>query len=125
VVVHLREHDVFERDENDLYCEVPISFARAALGGELAVPTLEGKSSIRIPPGTQTNTLFRLREKGIAFLNSTRKGDLLVRVQVEVPTKLNAEQREKLEAFSASIGEHNSPIGESFLEKAKRFFQGD
>lgn len=122
VVTHIKEHDVFEREENDLYCEVPISFAKAALGGELDVPTLDGKSSIKIPPSTQNGTVFRLRNKGVIFLNSERKGDLLVRVQIEVPTKLNAEQREKLEAFSESIGEKNSPIGESFLEKAKRFF---
>ncbi len=123
VVIHIREHEIFERDENDLFCEVPISFAKAALGGELSVPTLEGKSSIKVPPGTQNGTIFRIRNKGITFLNSSRKGDLHVRVQVEVPTKLNSSQREKLQDFADSIGDKNSPMSESFIEKAKRFFK--
>ncbi len=123
VVIHIREHEVFEREDNDLHCAVPISFAKATLGGELTVPTLEGKASIKVPSGTQTETIFRLRERGLPDLSGRRKGDLLVRVQVEVPTKLNADQRAKLEAFSESIGEHNEPIHEGFLEKAKRFFQ--
>ena len=123
VVIHLKEHEVFERDGNDLYCEVPLSFAKAALGGELTVPTLEGKASIKIPPGTQSGTIFRIRNKGITYMNSTRKGDLLVRASVEVPTKLNADQKQKLQDFAGSIGEQNTPREESFLEKAKRFFK--
>lgn len=123
VVVHVKEHDIFEREDNDLFCEVPISFATAAIGGELEVPTLEGKSSIKIPPGTQNSTVFRLRDRGVQFLNSSRKGDLMIQVQVEVPTKLNKEQREKLQEFSSSIGEKNSPLHEGFFEKAKRFFK--
>ncbi|MCB1097680.1 MAG: molecular chaperone DnaJ [Verrucomicrobiae bacterium] len=123
VVIHVREHEVFERDENDLYCEVPVSFATAAVGGELVVPTLNGKASIRVPEGTQNGTLFRLKDKGMPQLNSTRSGDLMVRVQVEVPTKLNRKQKELLEAFAKSLGERNRPIHESFLEKAKRFFK--
>lgn len=123
VVVHVKEHDVFEREDNDLFCEVPISFATAAIGGELEVPTLEGKASIKISPGTQNGTIFRLRNRGVQFLNSSRKGDLMIQVQVEVPTKLNKEQREKLQEFSNSIGEKNSPLHETFFEKAKRFFQ--
>ncbi|MEM7146195.1 MAG: molecular chaperone DnaJ [Verrucomicrobiota bacterium] len=123
VAIHIREHDVFEREENDLYCEVPLSFGKAALGGELTVPTLEGKASIKIPHGTQSDTIFRLRDKGIQDVHTGRKGDLLVRVQVEVPTKLNSEQKEALNAFTESIGEENSPIHESFLEKAKNFFK--
>ncbi|CAN5229329.1 molecular chaperone DnaJ [soil metagenome] len=123
VVIHIREHEVFDREDTDLHCAVPISFVKATLGGELTVPTLQGKASIKIPPGTQTETIFRLRERGLPDLAGRRKGDLLVRVQVEVPTKLNAQQRDKLKAFSESIGEHNEPLHESFLEKAKRFFQ--
>jgi molecular chaperone DnaJ len=122
VVIHIREHDIFERDHSDLYCEVPIPFSLAALGGDLVVPTLEGKASIKVPVGTQTNTSFRLRGKGLPDLASGRKGDLLVNVQVEVPTKLNKEQQEKLRAFTESIGHENSPMRESFIEKAKRFF---
>ena len=117
-----QELDIFEREDNDLFCEVPIPFIVATLGGELEVPTLTGKSSIKIPPGTQNATVFRLRERGIQFLNSTRKGDLMVQVQVEIPTKLNKAQREMLQTFADSIGVKNSPMHESFFEKAKRFF---
>ena len=97
-------------------------FATAALGGELEVPTLEGKSSIKIPAGTQGGTTFRLRNRGVKDLRSGGKGDLHVEVQVEVPTKLKSEQKDKLIEFSESIGEENNPMQESFFEKAKRFF---
>lgn len=123
VFLHVREHDVFERDQDDLHCEVPLPFSVAALGGELKVPTLDGQSSIKVPAGTQGGTVFRLREKGIPSISGGRPGDLHVRVQVEVPTKLNHEQQEKLKAFSESIGDHNSPMQESFFQKAKRFFE--
>lgn len=123
VFLHVRDHDVFERDGTDLHCEVPLPFSVAALGGELKVPTLDGQSSIKIPAGTQGGTVFRLREKGMPALSSgSRRGDLHVRVQVEVPTRLNSDQQEKLRAFSASIGDHNSPMQEGFFQKAKRFF---
>jgi len=122
VFLHVRDHDVFERDGDDLYCEVPLPFSVAALGGELKVPSLDGQSSIKIPTGTQGGTVFRLREKGMPTLSGGRRGDLNVRVQVEVPTKLNSEQQDKLRAFSESIGDHNSPMQEGFFEKAKRFF---
>ncbi len=123
VVIHIREHDIFERDHNDLYCEVPIPFSLAALGGDLVVPTLEGKASIKVPAGTQTDTAFRLRDKGLPDLSTGRKGDLLVNVRIEVPTKLKKEQEAKLREFAESIGEENSPLRESFIEKAKRFFK--
>jgi len=122
VFLHVKEHDMFERDGNDLHCEVPLPFSVAALGGELVVPTLEGKSSIKIPPGTQGGTEFRLRSEGIKDLSGGPKGDLYVKAQVEVPTRLNSEQKEKLGEFAESIGEHNSPLQESFFQKAKRFF---
>jgi molecular chaperone DnaJ len=122
VFLHVRDHDVFTRDDADLFCEVPLPFSTAALGGELKVPTLDGQSSIKIPAGTQGGTVFRLRDKGMPSLSNGRKGDLNVRVQVEVPTKLNHEQQEKLRSFSESIGGHNSPMQEGFLQKAKRFF---
>lgn len=123
VVIHIEEHEVFERDGDDLYCEVPISFVKATLGGELKVPTLEGKASIKVTPGTQNETIFRLRDKGVKDLSTGRKGDLLVKVQVEVPTKLNKDQEEKLRAFADAIGDHNEPLHESFFEKAKNFFK--
>jgi len=122
VFLHVRDHDVFERDDADLFCEVPLPFSTAALGGELKVPTLNGQASIKIPAGTQGGTVFRLREKGMPALSSQRRGDLNVRVQVEVPTKLSHSQQEKLREFAESIGDHNSPMQEGFFQKAKRFF---
>lgn len=122
VVIHIKEHPVFERLEEDLHCEIPVSFGKAALGGEVMVPTLEGKASVKIPPGTQSGTTFRLRGKGIQDLSTGRKGDLHVRVQVEVPTRLSAEQKEQIEKFSDSCDKANSPLHESFFQKAKKFF---
>lgn len=122
VVIHIKEHPIFERADEDLHCEVPISFGKATLGGELEVPTLEGKASVKIPAGTQSGTTFRMRGKGIQDLSTGRKGDLHVSVQVEVPTKLNSEQRDQLKEFTESCGDQNSPMHESFFEKAKKFF---
>jgi molecular chaperone DnaJ len=122
VFLHVRDHDVFEREDSDLFCSVPLPFSVAALGGELKVPSLDGQSSIKIPVGTQGGTVFRLREKGMPSLSNGRRGDLNVTVQVEVPTKLSGDQEEKLRAFAESIGEHNSPMQEGFFKKAKRFF---
>lgn len=124
VVIHIREHEIFERDDSDLYCEVPLPFTLAALGGELLVPTLDGKASIKIPSGTQTNTLLRLREKGMPTLKGGKKGDLLVNVQVEVPVKLNKDQEKILRGFAESITGKNTPIREGFFKKAKKFFVG-
>lgn len=88
----------------------------------MKVPTLDGQASIKIPTGTQGGTTFRVRDKGMPALSGGPRGDLNVTVQVEVPTKLNKDQQEKLRAFSESIGDHNSPVHQGFLEKAKRFF---
>lgn len=123
VFLHLREHDVFQRDGDDLFCEVPLPFSTAALGGELEVPTLTGSATMKVPAGTQGGTTFRLRDRGMSVLNGRGQGDLHVEVQVEVPTKLTSEQKEKLEAFTESIGEKNSPMQGSFFQKAKRFFE--
>ena len=123
VVVHVAEHAVFQREEDNLYCEVPISFITAALGGEIEVPTLEGKASLKVPPGTQSNTMFKLRGRGVPDMNSKVRGDLLTRVMVEVPTKLDAEQRQKLEEFAALCGEENTPLHKGFFDKAKEFFR--
>ena len=122
VVVHLKEHEIFEREGENLFCEVPVSFTTAALGGELEVPTLDGKAHIKIPAGTQGATVFKLRSRGMPVLNSTQRGDLLVRVAVEVPTRLNGEQRKKLEELAALMGDDNTPLRKSFFEKAKEFF---
>jgi molecular chaperone DnaJ len=122
VVIHIKEHKVFQRDEDNLYCEVPIPFWVAALGGELAVPTLEGKAHVRIPAGTQSGQIFKLRGKGIVNVNGRDRGDLLARVIVEVPTHLNAQQRQKLAEFADLCGDENTPIGKSFFDRAKEFF---
>jgi molecular chaperone DnaJ len=122
VVIHIREHGVFSRDGDDLYCEVPVPFVTAALGGEINVPTLDGKASVKIPAGTQSGTVFKLRNKGMPHLRGSGHGQLLVRVAVEVPTKLTSEQRKKLEDFASSCGDQNTPITRGFLERAKEFF---
>lgn len=123
IIIHVKEHELFERHDNDLFCEVPIKFTLAALGGTINVPTLFGKGNLKIPPGTQTGTTFRLREQGIPALRGGHKGDLLIRVQVEVPTKLSGAQQAKLEAFAEACGDPAHPVSESFVEKAKKFFR--
>jgi molecular chaperone DnaJ len=123
VVIHVEEHKVFQRDEDDLYCEVPIAFSVAALGGEIAVPTLQGKASLKVPAGTQSGQMFKFRGKGIVNISGRGHGDLMVRVIVEVPSKLNAEQRQKLEEFANLCGDENTPLRKSFFERAKEFFK--
>ena len=123
IVIHLAEHELFERHNDDLYCEIPIKFTLAALGGSINVPTLFGKGSLKIPTGTQSGTTFRLRQQGIQNLRGSGKGDLLIRVHVEVPTKLTEEQKSKLEDFADASGDPANPVGKSFVEKAKKFFR--
>jgi molecular chaperone DnaJ len=122
VVIHIREHSIFSRDGADLFCELPVAFVTAALGGEINVPTLDGRASVKIPAGTQSGTIFKMRGKGMPHLRGSGHGQLLVRVAVEVPTKLGAEQRRKLEEFAESCGDQNTPITKSFLDRAKEFF---
>lgn len=105
IVIHVKEHDLFERHEDDLYCELPIKFTLAALGGAIDVPTLFGKGNLKIPAGTQSGTTFRLRGQGMPRLRGSGQGDLLVRVHVEVPTKLNNEQKKLLEDFAEASGD--------------------
>ena len=123
VVIHIKEHKIFQREDDNLYCEVPIPFSSAALGGEVDVPTLEGKANLKVPAGTQSGQIFKLRGKGIVNVNGRERGDLLARLIVEVPTRLNAEQRQKLEEFSGLCGEENTPMRKSFFERAKEFFR--
>jgi len=122
VVVHVKEHPIFERDGMDLHCDVPIPFTTAALGGEIRVPTLKGAVNLKIPAGTQSNAVFRIRHQGMPSLQGGGHGDLFTRVQVEVPTKLNSEQRAKLEEFAELCGDDNTPLHRSFYEKLKDFF---
>ncbi len=125
VHVAVKEHPIFAREDTDLYCEVPISFTVAALGGELEVPTLNGKVKLKIPTETQSGKLFRLRSKGVRSVRSSTKGDLLCRVIVETPVKLDSKQKELLKEFEQSIfnrGNKNSPQAHSWMNGVKRFF---
>ena len=122
VVVHVKPHDLFIREGDDLLCEVPISFSVAALGGEIQVPTLSGPALLKIPAGTQDGTMFRLRGKGMSNAHGGGNGDQLVHVAVEVPTRLSRAMREKLEEFAVLANDEAYPQRKSFLEKAKRFF---
>lgn len=124
VVINVREHSIFQRDGKNLYCEVPISFTDAALGGELEVPTLDGRVKLKIPEGTQTGKQFRLRGKGVAPVRGGSPGDLLCRVAVETPVNLDRRQRELLEEFRASLEGNttNSPKASGWFEGMKRFF---
>jgi molecular chaperone DnaJ len=122
VVVHIKEHEVFTRNGMDLACEVPIPFTTAALGGEIRVPTLDGAVSLKIPAGTQSGSTFRIRGLGMPALQGLAKGDILTYVQVEVPTRLDAAQREALERFAELCGEENNPIHTSFYDRIKSFF---
>jgi molecular chaperone DnaJ len=124
VVLHVREHGLFSRDGDDLICEVPLSFTQAALGADIEVPTMSGRTTVRIPSGTQHGTVFRVRGKGVQNIQGHGVGDLLVRVQIEVPTKLSAEQRAKLVEFAQLFEEDNVHADATgFFTKAKGFFK--
>ena len=123
IVLNVKQHELFERQDDDLFCEIPIKFTLATLGGTLEVPTLFGKASVKIPAGTQSGTTFRLRGKGMPSLRQRgHQGDQLVRVHVEVPTKLSSAQRKMLEDFARESGDADHPTSESWFEKAKKFF---
>ena len=124
VFIEVKAHNLFSRDGSDVSCTVPVSLALAMTGGKLAVPSLNGPETIKIPEGTQSGMIFRLKGKGIKALRGDSVGDLLVEVDVEIPSNLNSSQREKLDSFTASLDtEKNLPLCKSFLEKAKRFLQ--
>jgi molecular chaperone DnaJ len=124
VVIHVRPHDLFMRQDDDLLCEIPISFSTAALGGDIDVPTLQGAARLKISPGTQNGTLYRMRSHGMPNVHGHGRGDMLVRIVVEVPTKLSRQLREKLEEFAKLANDEAYPQRQSFLQKAKRFFRG-
>jgi molecular chaperone DnaJ len=128
IEIHIKKHAIFERDGNDLHCVAPISFARAVLGGEIEVPTLDGKATIEIPEGTQAGKQFRLRGKGIKGLRSSYPGDLYCHVAIETPVKLTEHQKKLLQEFDDSIqkgGGKHSPGAESWTDKLKSFFGVD
>jgi molecular chaperone DnaJ len=125
VQISVKQHPIFERDGKNLYCEIPITFVDAALGGELEVPTLDGRVKLKIPPETQTGKLFRLRGKGVQPVRGGGVGDLLCRAVVETPVNLNKEQKELLRKFEESLGQGGnaqSPRQTSFFEGVRRFF---
>jgi molecular chaperone DnaJ len=125
VQIQVKDHPIFTRDGANLYCEVPISFPTACLGGDLEVPTLDGKVSLKIPPETQTGKLFRLRGKGVKPVRGGPVGDLLCRVQVETPVHLTKEQKELIAQLNASLmggGKHHSPQEHSFMDGVRNFF---
>jgi molecular chaperone DnaJ len=122
IVLTVKEHELFERQGDDLFCEIPIKFTLATLGGSIEVPTLFGKGALKIPAATQSGTTFRLRNKGMPSLRGGHQGDQLVRVHVEVPQALSAEQRKLLEDFAKVSGDAAEPTSRTFFEKAKKFF---
>jgi molecular chaperone DnaJ len=126
VQVSVREHKIFTRDGKNLYCEVPISFTDAALGGEIEVPTLDGRVKLKIPEGAQSGKMFRLRGKGVTQVRGGGQGDLMCRVAVETPVHLNKEQKDLLRKFhdtmEATKGKH-SPKKSSWFEGVKNFFE--
>ncbi len=122
VVINIRPHDIFERDEFDVHCTVPISFSQAALGAEMEVPTLSGKVSLKIPAGTQSGVKMRLKGKGIQRLGGYGLGDQIVTVHVETPTKLTGEQKELFQRL-AEVDENSNPMSRGFFDKVKDLFQ--
>jgi len=126
VEVRVKPHRLFERDGNDLYCEVPIHFTTAALGGELEIPTLNGQVKLKIPNETQTGRVFRLRGKGVKSVRSHRQGDLMCKIIIETPVRLSKDQKELLKQFQGSYEssktDHN-PKSSSWLDGVKDFFE--
>ena len=123
VVLHVREHEVFTREGLDLLCEVPISLDQAILGASVTVPTIGGKAQIKVPPGTQSGSLFRLKDKGVPSLRGDGRGDMHVRIVVEIPTNLSSAQKKLIEQFAAAAGEDNYPHFKSFLRRVKKFWE--
>lgn len=126
VQVRVKDHPIFTRDGADLYCEVPISFATAALGGELEVPTLDGRVTLKVPAETQSGKQFRLRGKGVRTVRSASKGDLICRANIETPVNLNRKQKELLREFDKAMSEDNrkhSPRSTSWFDGVKQFFE--
>lgn len=122
VVLHVKEHPFFDREGNDLYCVVPISFTQASLGTEISVPTLEGEHTLKVPEGTQSGTTLKIRGKGVPVLNGHGKGDLFVEVRVQTPVKLNKRQRELLHELDSLTRVENTPQHRTLLSKVKDIF---
>jgi molecular chaperone DnaJ len=123
VVLTVREHPFFERRNDDLHCTIPINVAQAALGADIQVPTLEGPETIHIPEGTQNGATFRLRNRGVPHLNRSGRGDLIVHIEVKVPTRLTREQRKLFEQLRDTLPAENQPKSKGIFEKVKDYFQ--
>jgi len=126
VEVQIQPHAIFKRDGNNLYCEMPIQFVEAALGSEITVPTIDGKVSLKIPEETQTGATFRIRGKGVKGLRSHQAGDLICKIHIETPVKLDAEQKDLLRQFSESVSKNadkHRPKAATWFQKVKNFFQ--
>jgi len=123
ITLRVRPHPIFKREENTIICEIPVTFTQAALGGEIRVPTLDGNVKLKIPPGTQTNKIFRLKGKGIPYLHSYGRGDEWVKVVVETPVNLNNEQKELLRKFQELGRGNGQPKVKEFLNKIKQMFR--
>lgn len=123
IFITVKKHDIFRREGFDIHCEVPVKMTTAILGGEVEVPTLDGKTKIKIPEGTQSGTIFRLRDKGIKQPSNDRRGSEIIQVKVEVPTNLTEKQKDILREFDDTLGSKNYKEGKSFKDKIKRFFQ--
>lgn len=126
VQVHVREHAIFEREGNNLYCEVPVSFTMAALGGEVEVPTLDGRVSLKVPSETQTGRMFRMRSKGVKSVRGGGVGDLICKLVVETPVSLSSRQKELLkeleESFGGDAAKKHKPKSDGFFKGVKNFF---
>ncbi len=123
LLIYVRQHEMFERHDSDIVCEVPISYVTAVLGGEVEVPTIEGKIMMKIPPGTQGDRVFRLRGRGVAHLHDRGRGDQLVKVLIDVPTEVTQDQKKALKELARVSGEGGGPLARSFLEKMRRIFR--
>lgn len=123
VVIVVKEHPLFTRQGDDIYCEVPVSFTQAALGAQIDIPTIAGKTTLKVPPGTQTGAEFRLRGKGFPNVRGYGRGDLLARIFVEVPTHLTAKQRDLLEQYAELENGEGSPLVQGFWDKVKTLFE--
>ena len=122
VYINVRPHKLFKRDHFDLHCEIPISFTQAALGGEIDVPTLEGSVKYNIPEGTQNDTVLRIRGQGIQQLRSSGKGDLFIKVRVEVPKRLSDKQKDLLRQFEDSLTGKEYEGRKSFFDRVRDSF---
>ena len=125
ITVSVRPDPLFERDGYDVWCDIPITFTQAALGDEIVVPTIDGKVKYNIPEGTQPGTVFRLRNKGISYVNGRGRGDQYVRVNLEVPRNLSGKQKDALKEFEKLSGDKNYEKRKSFFERLKDAVKGD